>query len=187
MKNGAPTAAIAQGLVKKMQGLEVNGIKKGADSKKTKEDDIKLETTMFDRLLKLYGDGIKRMLNTQYRMHEDINAFPSAALYNNELVSAEAVKTRLLSGLPYEVRETDDTNVPLVYYDTQGGDFPEKAEDEEAGKTAGKGAMLGESKSNELEAALVKLHVSRLVDAGIKPEDIAVVTPYNAQVGRRHG
>ena len=182
MKNGAPTAAIAQGLVKKMQGLEVNGIKKGADSKKTKEDDIKLETTMFDRLLKLYGDGIKRMLNTQYRMHEDINAFPSAALYNNELVSAEAVKTRLLSGLPYEVRETDDTNVPLVYYDTQGGDFPEQIEDAEDG-AKGKSALLADSKINEGEAAIVRFHVRNLVKAGVREDDIAVITPYNGQLG----
>lgn len=176
MKNGGPTAAIAQGLVKKMQGLEVNGVKR------TKEDDIRLETTMFDRLLKLYGDGIKRMLNTQYRMHEDINAFPSAALYNNELVSAEAVKTRLLSGLPYEVKETDDTSVPLVYYDTQGGDFPEQIEDAEDG-AKGKSALLADSKINEGEAALVRFHVRNLVKAGVREDDIAVITPYNGQLG----
>jgi hypothetical protein len=28
----------------------------------------------------------------------------------------------------------------------------------------------------------VKMHVSSLIDAGVKAEDIAVVTPYNAQV-----
>jgi hypothetical protein len=41
---------------------------------------------------------------------------------------------------------------------------------------------LGESKSNEMEALLVKNHVENLVDAGVKEEDIAVITPYNAQV-----
>jgi DNA polymerase alpha-associated DNA helicase A len=182
MKNGGPAAAIAQGLVKKMQGLEVDGLKKENDGKKTKEDDVRLETTMFDRLLKLYGDGIKRMLNTQYRMHEDINAFPSAALYNNELVSAEAVKTRLLSGLPYEVKETDDTRVPLVYYDTQGGDFPEQIEDAEDG-AKGKSALLADSKINVNEAALVRFHVGNLIAAGVKEDDIAVITPYNGQLG----
>jgi DNA polymerase alpha-associated DNA helicase A len=45
-----------------------------------------------------------------------------------------------------------------------------------------KGMSLGDSKSNEAEAALVKMHVSSLIDAGVKAEDIAVVTPYNAQV-----
>lgn len=42
--------------------------------------------------------------------------------------------------------------------------------------------MMGESKSNPMEAALVKDHVRNLVDAGVRPEDIAVITPYNAQV-----
>jgi DNA polymerase alpha-associated DNA helicase A len=41
---------------------------------------------------------------------------------------------------------------------------------------------LGDSRSNEAEAALVRMHVSNLIEAGVKPDDIAVVTPYNAQV-----
>jgi DNA polymerase alpha-associated DNA helicase A len=181
MKNGGPAAAVAQGLVKKMAGLEVNGAKQD-DKNPPTSDAIKLETTLFDRLLALYGDSIKRMLNTQYRMHEDINAFPSAALYNNALVSASAVKKRLLSDLPYAVQETDDTSVPLVYYDTQGGDFPEQIEDGEDG-AKGKSALLADSKINEGEAALVRYHVSRLVAAGVREDDIAVITPYNGQLG----
>ena len=140
-----------------------------------------LETTLFDRLLKLHGPGIKRMLTTQYRMHEKIMRFPSDELYESKLVAAEGVRARLLKDLPYEVQETEDTVEPLVFFDTQGGDFPEKNEEEEIDKKGGKG-MMGESKSNEMEAALVRHHVRNLVDAGVKPEDIAVITPYNAQV-----
>jgi hypothetical protein len=33
-----------------------------------------------------------------------------------------------------------------------------------------------------MEALLVRQHVKSLVGAGVRPEDIAVVTPYNAQV-----
>ncbi|KAI0483206.1 P-loop containing nucleoside triphosphate hydrolase protein [Xylariaceae sp. FL0804] len=33
---------------------------------------MNLETTLFDRLLSLHGSSIKRMLTTQYRMHENI-------------------------------------------------------------------------------------------------------------------
>ncbi|KAF1351062.1 P-loop containing nucleoside triphosphate hydrolase protein [Delphinella strobiligena] len=146
-----------------------------------KEDDVKLETTLFDRMLNLHGEDIKRMLTIQYRMHEKINAFPSAALYESKLIAADAVKSRLLVDLPYDVEETDDTKEPLVFWDTQGGNFPEKTEDEEAAKTS-RSSLLGESKSNEHEVAIVKMHVQRLVDAGIKPEDIAVVTPYNGQL-----
>ncbi|THY15768.1 DNA helicase [Aureobasidium pullulans] len=159
---------------------------KSSNSKSTKHkpkegpDDVNLETTLFDRMLELYGDDIKRMLTIQYRMHEKINAFPSAALYESKLMAAESVKARLLKDLPYDVEETEDTNEPVVFWDTQGGDFAEKTEDDEAPKS--KSSLLGESKSNELEAAIVKKHVQSLVDAGVKPEDIAVVTPYNGQL-----
>lgn len=141
-----------------------------------------LETTLFDRLLALHGTGIKRMLTTQYRMHEAIMRYPSDALYNSQLTAAESVKARLLTSLPYEVEETEDTKEPLVFWDTQGGDFPEKIEDEGVIGKGGKGLSLGDSKSNEAEAALVKMHVNNLLTAGVKEEDIAVITPYNAQV-----
>jgi DNA polymerase alpha-associated DNA helicase A len=151
-------------------------------TKDKNEKEITLETTLFDRLLALHGPSIKKMLTTQYRMHEKIMAFPSAELYESKLIAANAVKTRLLADLPYKVDDTDDTREPLVFWDTQGGSFPEKSdEDDDPSNKKGK-KMLGESKSNEGEAAIVKLHVSNLVEAGVKPEDIAVVTPYNAQV-----
>ncbi|KAH0559142.1 hypothetical protein GP486_004319 [Trichoglossum hirsutum] len=141
-----------------------------------------LETTLFDRLLDLHGPSIKKMLTTQYRMHERIMEFPSKELYESQLVAAEAVKACLLTDLPREIKQTDDTIEPLVFWDTQGGEFLEKTENEEVTKKARGGTLLGESKSNEMEVALVKLHVGNLVGAGLTPEDIAVVTPYNAQL-----
>jgi len=141
-----------------------------------------LETTLFDRLLSLHGPSIKRMLTTQYRMHEKIMRFPSDELYDSKLIAADFVKDRLLKDLKYDVEETEDTQEPLVFWDTQGGDFPEKIEDEGVIGKGGKGMSLGDSKSNEAEAALVKMHVANLIKAGVKAEDIAVVTPYNAQV-----
>ncbi|KAH0256723.1 DNA helicase, partial [Aureobasidium melanogenum] len=159
---------------------------KSSSSKSTKQNSttgqggVDLETTLFDRMLDLYGDSIKRMLTIQYRMHEKINAFPSAALYESKLMAAESVKARLLKDLPYDVEETEDTTEPVVFWDTQGGEFHEKTDDDDEPKS--KSSLLGESKSNELEAAIVKKHVQSLVDAGVKAEDIAVVTPYNGQL-----
>ncbi|KAJ0121072.1 dna helicase [Diaporthe amygdali] len=142
-----------------------------------------LETTLFDRLLALHGPSIKRMLTTQYRMHEKIMRFPSDELYDSKLIAADAVKDRLLKDLPYDVQTCDDTTEPLIFIDTQGGDFPEKEDEEETPKKA-KASLRGDSKSNEMEALLVKQHVRTLVDAGVKTEDIAVVTPYNAQLAQ---
>jgi DNA polymerase alpha-associated DNA helicase A len=153
-------------------------IKEGCDIIKG----VTLETTLFDRLLSLHGSSIKRMLTTQYRMHEVIMRFPSDQLYESKLVAAEAVKSRLLKDLPYGVDDTEDTNEPVIFIDTQGGDYPEKNEEDDTGRKGSIRSLYGESKSNEMEAALVRQHVRKLVNAGVKPEDIAVVTPYNAQV-----
>ncbi|KAK8049775.1 DNA polymerase alpha-associated DNA helicase A [Apiospora phragmitis] len=142
---------------------------------------MSLETTLFDRLLSLHGSSIKRMLTTQYRMHEKIMRFPSDELYDSKLVAADGVKGRLLNDLP-GVEDTEDTNEPVVFIDTQGGDYPEKSEEEDTGRKSSVKSLLGDSKSNENEAALAKQYVQKLVDAGVKPEDIAVVTPYNAQL-----
>lgn len=184
---GKPKAAkidnkVANGV--KDLSLDDEDCEKGNKSKKPKEDSVRLETTLFDRLLSLHGPAIKRMLTTQYRMHEDIMAFPSAQLYEGKLIAAESVKARLLKDLEYEVQETEDTIAPLVFWDTQGGDFPETIDDAGADGAKGKSALLAESKINENEASLVRLHVGRLVEAGVKEEDIAVVTPYNGQLAR---
>jgi DNA polymerase alpha-associated DNA helicase A len=144
-----------------------------------KNSTMTLETTLFDRLLALHGPLIKRMLTVQYRMHEKIMRFPSSELYEDKLVAAESVSARLLKDLDYDVENTEDTEEPLVFLDTQGGDFPERNEDEEVSKRR---SLTSESKSNEGELAVVKNHVRSLVAAGVRPEDIAVITPYNAQV-----
>ena len=155
--------------------------KVGPEAKRTGLLKTSLDVTLFDRLLSLHGPSIKRMLTTQYRMHEKIMRFPSDELYDSKLIAADAVKARLLKDLPYSVQDTDETREPLVFYDTQGGDFPEKTEDEASEKTT-KGAIMNDSKSNDMEAALVKMHLKKLIDAGVAAEDVAIVTPYNAQL-----
>ena len=148
-----------------------------------------LETTLFSRLLSLHGEGIKRMLTTQYRMHHLICQFPSSELYDNRLIAAPSVADRLLSTLPYPVEDTEDTREPLIFYDTQGGDFPETTipSDIPSGSEHGaapkkRDVLSAHSKSNPSEAALAARHVRSLLSAGVKEEDIAVITPYNAQL-----
>ncbi|KAI9007107.1 P-loop containing nucleoside triphosphate hydrolase protein [Gaertneriomyces semiglobifer] len=128
-----------------------------------------LERTIFDRLLDMYGDKVKRMLDTQYRMHQSIMDWSSKAMYDGKLRAFEAVRTRLLCELP-GVRSTDETRVPLMMVDTAGCDLFEGATED------------NDSKYNEGEAELVCRYLSLLCDAGLKPEDIGVITPYNGQV-----
>ncbi|KAL9101582.1 MAG: hypothetical protein Q9163_003182 [Psora crenata] len=147
-----------------------------------------LETTLFTRLLSLHGEGIKRMLTTQYRMHHLICQFPSLELYDDRLTAAASVADRLLTTLPYSVVDTDHTREPLIFYDTQGGDFPEAiASDAPSAFVDGampkkRDLMLADSKSNPAEAALAAQHVRLLLSAGVNEEDIAIITPYNAQL-----
>ena len=128
------------------------------------------------------------MLTTQYRMHELIMRFPSNEMYETRLVAAPSVSQRLLTTLPYPVQDNDDTHEPLIFYDTQGGDFPEStAADNTTANADGdskptRSSLLNDSKSNPMEAALAVRHVTALIDAGVAESDIAVITPYNAQL-----
>lgn len=166
-----------------------------------------LEYTLFDRLLDLHGGAIKRMLTTQYRMHERIMRFPSDTLYEGKLVAADSVAARLLRDLKYgadadagtaasTVADIDETREPLVFIDTQGGEFPETTEEEASASgpkddgdaKAAKARLFGDSKCNAMEALLVRQHVRTLVrEGGLRPADIAVVTPYNAQLALLSG
>ncbi|CAK7229322.1 hypothetical protein SBRCBS47491_007206 [Sporothrix bragantina] len=168
------------------------------DTLSLKSPSTTLEYTLFDRLLDLHGSAIKRMLTTQYRMHERIMRFPSDTLYEGKLVAADSVAARLLREIKYgadteagtpaaTVADIDETREPLVFIDTQGGEFPEMVEDVSEGEMT-KGKLLGDSKCNAMEALLVRQHVRTLVrDGGLRAADIAVVTPYNAQLALLSG
>lgn len=186
-----------------IKSLDHNSIKPTTDKDKDKPKagdggDASLEITLFDRLLTLYGPSIKRMLTTQYRMHEKIMRFPSDELYDSKLIAAPAVATRLLTSLPYEVQDTDDTREPLVFYDTQGGDFPEAITDHASNDNnnnqnnnhnnnnkplpSSSSPLLHSSHSNPTEALLVLHHIHSLTAAGVSPHDIAILSPYTAQL-----
>ncbi|KZT63490.1 P-loop containing nucleoside triphosphate hydrolase protein [Daedalea quercina L-15889] len=136
-----------------------------------------LETTLFDRLEKMYGPGIKRLLNVQYRMHSQIAAFPSRVMYQNELTSHPSVASHLLKDLANtnaadEDEEKELLGTPVTFFDTAGCEYYERVEgDEDEG-----------SRCNENEATVVKKYVDELVNVGVLPSQIAVITPYQAQV-----
>jgi DNA polymerase alpha-associated DNA helicase A len=136
-----------------------------------------LETTLFDHMIEMYGSKHMRMLTIQYRMNDKINDFPSKTLYGGKLTAAPSVANRLLADLD-GVAETEDTSQEVIFVDTQGGEFPESTPEGD------ESALLGDSKRNNGEAAIVKEMISDLIDAGVSAETIAVITPYNAQVSK---
>jgi len=145
-----------------------------------------LGRTLFQRLMiayeKIDGGNRSKMLEVQYRMHQDISNWASKAMYSGKLVSHDSVKNRKLVTLPLvadainakvsDVKkvETDSLeNVTLLLIDTAGCDMYETAN--EAG-----------SRYNEGEANVVVSHLKSLLALGLRAEDIAVITPYNGQV-----
>jgi superfamily I DNA and/or RNA helicase len=127
-----------------------------------------LGVTLFERLAEL-APAASRLLTVQYRMHERIMSWSSEEFYGGRLEAHDSVRGHVLADLPH-VTETPATREPLFFVDTAGADLEEDREAE------------GDSLFNEGEAAIAAAHVTALLDAGVRGEEIGVVTPYNAQV-----
>ena len=131
-----------------------------------------LEVTLFDRLVAMYGELVTRMLTIQYRMHEHIMHWPSHELYQGKLIAGDSVRAHRLCDLP-GLKRTINTVAPFVFVDSAGCNLVE---------TQGDSDRDGLSKRNPGEAEVVAQHVRRLVAAGLPVTDMAIITPYNAQV-----
>jgi ATP-dependent RNA/DNA helicase IGHMBP2 len=129
-----------------------------------------LGETLFERVTEtLHGAERTRMLTVQYRMNETIMRWASDAMYGGHLTAAALVKEHRLCDLP-GVTTTRETETVMLLIDTAGCGLEESVGDADG------------SKSNEGEARIVVQHVEALLEAGLRPADIGVITPYNAQV-----
>uniref|UniRef100_A0A2C9KIG7 AAA+ ATPase domain-containing protein n=1 Tax=Biomphalaria glabrata TaxID=6526 RepID=A0A2C9KIG7_BIOGL len=134
-----------------------------------------LKITLMERLMKTVFEWkhneVVKMLHIQYRMHQDIMAWSSETLYAGQLEAHHSVATHLLKDLKHvAVEYVEETNFPLLLIDTAGCDVPELNNPEEV------------SKANEGEVEIVVNRVEELISYGVKPSDIAVISPYNFQV-----
>lgn len=137
-----------------------------------------LEFTLFDRLIANHdGNDYRKLLDVQYRMNSEIMDFPSNKLYEGKLKADESVMNITLPDLD-GIESTDATVPQCLWYDTQGGDFPEQTADE-PGITV---ASSAGSKFNEMEVLVVVQHVQQLIQAGVQQEAVGIISPYSAQV-----
>ena len=125
--------------------------------------------SMQERLVKLYGEPLSRRLLVQYRMHGQIMAFSSTEFYEGLLQAHESVVRHRLCDQP-GVSEVELTTEPVLFIDTSGASYDEEKE------------PTGSSWRNPDEALLAVKKVRDLLDCGVQPSDIAVITPYTAQV-----
>lgn len=130
-----------------------------------------LARSLMERLLATSSHPIAHRLGVQYRMHQSIMSFSSAEFYEQSLIADASVAEHLLTDLP-DVTALARTSDPLELVDTAGAGY-----DEQPGNSQ-------ESRENPQEADLVMKLAMSLVDAGVAPQNISVISPYGAQVRR---
>jgi ATP-dependent RNA/DNA helicase IGHMBP2 len=128
-----------------------------------------LNVSLLERLMTDFDAGVSRQLRVQYRMHADIMQFSSQEFYNGSQEADPSVAQALLEELP-GVQANPLTAVPIDFIDTAGASYDEAVDPD------------GESRLNPLEADLVLSKVRALLAAGLDPGQIAVISPYAAQV-----
>jgi ATP-dependent RNA/DNA helicase IGHMBP2 len=121
-----------------------------------------LTTTLLEKCVVLHPEAVV-LLNEQYRMHQQIMGFSSAAFYDDALKANAFVANRILF--------TDD--MPLSFVDTAGCGYEEKQE--------------GTSTYNPEEAGLLYKHLVALTEKlKVLHKDsfpsIAIISPYKEQV-----
>ncbi|WP_345318907.1 AAA domain-containing protein [Novipirellula rosea] len=128
-----------------------------------------MKESLMQSLVEREGDSVFRRLVVQYRMNETIMNFSSEEFYDGTLIADASVRSHQLSDLP-EVIESELTTQPIEFIDTAGAEFDEALEPD------------GQSKLNPKEANLIIRLIHEFLDAGVQPEQIAVIAPYAAQV-----
>ncbi|XP_060733047.1 helicase with zinc finger domain 2 isoform X2 [Tachysurus vachellii] len=109
------------------------------------------------------------MLDTQYRMHKSICEFPSAEFYEGKLKTGTKERRCLL---------LDKNNMPtaILFGHVEG---------EEISLSVSTTAGNEHSAANELEAKQAVRVANLLIrQSHLKPEDVVILTPYNAQMSK---
>ncbi|WP_286858665.1 MULTISPECIES: AAA domain-containing protein [Sphingobacterium] len=125
--------------------------------------DNKLSNTLFEKLVNLYPQAVS-LLDTQYRMNEQIMNYPSSALYGGLLKADRSVAHWTIA---------NDTE-PIVYIDTAGAGFEETESD---------GAIY-----NLGEASFLKSHLKTAIATWVRSSPIeqwpsvGIIAPYRKQV-----
>lgn len=127
--------------------------------------------SMLERLVERYGNQVVTMLDTQYRMHEEIAQFSNDQFYGGGLHSGERNRTWKLEGFKDE-DQIEKTwlravmNIPSCFIQIKGQE-----------KYRGEGLSL----INSAEAGVVCEVVETLLLWGIEASQIGVISPYKAQ------
>ncbi|MDP2498493.1 MAG: IGHMBP2 family helicase [Candidatus Palauibacterales bacterium] len=145
-----------------------------------------LGRTLFEKWAERHGDRITDLLTVQYRMHRRIMDFSGDRFYGGRLEPADEVAAHTLADLPatgdegsFEERVADeglrpilDPEEPVVFVSTAAVEAEERSRE---GST---------STENVREAEFVARAARGLLEAGLDPEQVAVIAPYADQEKR---
>ncbi len=133
-----------------------------------------LGESLFGRLVR-HGVSV-RFLDTQYRMHPALAAYPSAAFYAGRLASGVAADDRPPPrGLEWPHADADGHGAtPLAFL----GIGSEQAQD---GQGRPLETRVGTSKANRAEARTLACAAAQLAPH-LPPGGLAIITPYAAQI-----
>lgn len=154
-----------------------------------------LQITLMEEATQLLGKTeAYTLLGTQYRMNRAISDWSSAQFYEGKLSSHPTVAGRTLRDLPRvaanvdaDAEETLADVVLLTLAVERGGEGNGSGGGGNGGETRSPGGYETRSPGgaivNHAEARTVVDHVASLLEAGVAAEQIAVISPYTAQVG----
>jgi predicted DNA helicase len=114
--------------------------------------------------------AVSRMLTVQHRMNAALMRFPSAQFYQDRLTAHPRVAEHTLLDLGVADEPVAMAGRVLDVVDTAGSGNEEEQREE------------SESRQNPGEAKVVERLVRGLIQVGLPPKDIGVITPYAAQV-----
>uniref|UniRef100_A0A7I4XRV6 Helicase ATP-binding domain-containing protein n=1 Tax=Haemonchus contortus TaxID=6289 RepID=A0A7I4XRV6_HAECO len=133
-----------------------------------------LDVSLMERLAKEFSNtNINQLLTIQYRMNEKIMQWSSTEFYESRLVAAEEVSQITLSDISF-IPNDSPLNVPLLMINT------DLVKDD--GNHSFRELSSQMSFKNPGEATLVIRYVDVLKSVGISGKEIAVISPYYAQV-----
>ena len=122
-----------------------------------------LSTSLMERWMKVGCPSVT--LTQQYRMSQELCAFPSQQFYDGALHSDESIENQSIHDLEGAPCESDLT--PFMFIDTTGCDHEETSSDQ--------------SLMNMGEVEFTRQWCQKLLDMGILARDIGIIAPYRAQ------
>uniref|UniRef100_A0A7E4VNX2 DNA helicase n=1 Tax=Panagrellus redivivus TaxID=6233 RepID=A0A7E4VNX2_PANRE len=120
-----------------------------------------LTQSLFERLVLLGNRPLR--LQVQYRMHPALSVFPSNVFYEGSLQNGVSEVERQLNSIDFAFPVQ---NRPMMFWNTNG--------QEELSSS-------GTSYLNRVEAVNVEKMATRFLQAGFRPEQIGIITPYEGQ------